>query len=734
MKQFPKILSIVMLLGLLFLSCNNDKKPIAIEGVLDISNKQINDYKIIDLSGDWEFYWKELLTPQNFREEQNPAPLFVEIPRGWETIVTNDINDDPEGYASYRLTIKTHAEDSIFGIRLKRIDAAYKLWVNGVLVSEIGKVAREKLDYIPKWQIQEKTIRSKSNQIELLLQVCNYDFESGGITRNIQLASNETLKSKAKKESGFDFFLLGVMLIISLYHFVLFLLRKSVKSSLYFSILSIFASALVIVSKDYTLSSIFIPEISWSIQVKLEYIFYFSALAFLVLFISSLFFEDNNKLVIRIILGYSAFMSLFVLFSPVSFFMFIYDVIQFLFVAIALYLAYIVYKAHVNKKDGASQSLIGILLLSTAIIHDVIDNKYALNNPKLLPYGYLGFMLIQAYIISSHFIEAIKHSEQLTEEMDFLNNNLENLVKERTAKVEQQKEELMLQSDSLKVANDEIVKINEILEQQGYEMNKKNKALTDSLNYAKRLQTAVLPDINYIKQVLPEHFIFFRPKDIVSGDFFWYGEVDSSWDFDDASSIQILVAADCTGHGVPGAFMTLLGHNFLNVTVNTQEVTDPEQIIYKIDQQVVETLRQNDPNSIKDGMDISVLSIEQDKNLVSFAGAGNPLYYFRNGEFHEIKGSNFGIGGVLKKEKIFLNHKIEYQSGDVFYIFSDGFADQIGGKDGRKFYKKRFKEFLNEIHTLPMEEQNELIEKQFYEWKGDYKQIDDVLVIGIRMP
>ncbi len=141
-------------------------------------------------------------------------------------------------------------------------------------------------------------------------------------------------------------------------------------------------------------------------------------------------------------------------------------------------------------------------------------------------------------------------------------------------------------------------------------MNKKNKALTDSLNYAKRLQTAVLPDPKYLEEVLPEHFILFMPKDIVSGDFYWYGEVDSSWDFDDASSIQVLIAADCTGHGVPGAFMTLLGHNFLNVTVKTQEVTDPEQIIYKLDQQVVETLRQNDPNSIKDGMDISVLSIE----------------------------------------------------------------------------------------------------------------------------
>jgi len=239
--------------------------------------------------------------------------------------------------------------------------------------------------------------------------------------------------------------------------------------------------------------------------------------------------------------------------------------------------------------------------------------------------------------------------------------------------------------------------------------------------------------MNRLNAALPEHFIFFQPKDIVSGDFYWYGEVDSSWDFDDASNIQVLVAADCTGHGVPGAFMTLLGHNFLNVTVNIQQVTDPEQIIYKLDQQIVETLRQQDPASIKDGMDIAVLSIQKEKQLISFSGAGNPLYYFKNGEFNEIKGANYGIGGVLRKEKTFESHKIEYQPGDEFYIFSDGYPDQIGGKDGRKFYKTRFREFLMEIHSKPMEEQGELLRKQFYDWKGDYKQIDDILIIGIRM-
>jgi serine phosphatase RsbU (regulator of sigma subunit) len=734
MNQYFKILLLFVILGALNFSCNKKSEYEVKKGVLDLSQKSINEIGMIDLVGEWEFYWKQLLEPSDFKTDKPSIPLYSKVPESWEDVVTSGVDTKASGYATYRIVIKTNEKDSIFGIRINRIDVAYALWINGELISTAGKVAKTKDSYTPKWSRTEKVVNGTNSQLEIIIQVSNFDFERGGITTPVQLSSGESLKSKIKKDTGIDFFLLGIMLIIALYHLLLYILRRSVISSLYFSILSIFAAALVLIAKDYDLVYLFWPEINWNLHVKTEYGFYFLSLLFLVLFITSLFKEEADKLLVKLIIGFSLFMCVFVAAVPVSIFMVVFALLEWFFIVIAIYLLFIVFKAHVNKKEGSRPSVFGLLLLTMAIIHDVVVNKYSLNGITLLPFGFLGFMLIQAYIISSRFVEAISYSEQLTEEMDFLNNNLEQIVKERTTKVEQQKEELMMQSESLKVANDEIVKINHILEQQGGEMNKKNKALTDSLNYAKRLQSAVLPDPNYLKQALPEHFIFFLPKDIVSGDFYWYGEVDSSWDFDDASSIQILIAADCTGHGVPGAFMTLLGNNFLNVTVNTQEVTDPEQIIYKLDQQVVETLRQNDPHSIKDGMDIAVMSIEQDKNLISFAGAGSPLYYFSDDGFHEIKGANFGIGGVLRKEKVFEPHKVEYKSGDVFYIFSDGYADQIGGKEGRKFYKKRFKEYLSEIYHLPMDEQNRLIEEKFFEWKGDFKQIDDILVIGIRMP
>lgn len=733
MKSILKIFISLFLLGFLFTSCSNGQKIIAKKGIIDLSNEPFSKIGIVDLSGEWEFYWTQLLSPADFTTNKPSSPLYAKIPSSWQSVITNEINTEAQGYATYRLLVKTNPQDSIFMIRINRIDLAYKLWINGDFITAVGKISDNNTGYEPKWSSNSSIFHSKKTEQEIIIQVSNFDFVRGGIVCPIQLSNIEELNASVNKEIGLDFLLLGIMLVIALYHVVLYILRRQVISSLYFAILSFFASALVIISSEFDIVNLFWPGIAWIAQIKLEYIFYFSALIFLVLFISSLFKLEAKKLYIKIVVGYAALMILVVTLSPVSVFMSILSFAEWIFIIIVLYLNYIVYKAIVNQKEGASKSIVGLLFLTLAIINDILVNKYSINGLNLLPFGFLIFMLIQAYIISSKFIEAIKFSEQLTEEMDYLNNNLENIVKDRTSVVELQKEELLVQSESLKVANDEIIKINHILERQGGEMNKKNKALTDSLNYAKRLQTAVLPDPKYLEEVLPEHFILYMPKDIVSGDFYWYGEVDSSWDFDDASSIQVLIAADCTGHGVPGAFMTLLGHNFLNVTVKTQEVTDPEQIIYKLDQQVVETLRQNDPTSIKDGMDISVLSIEQDKNIISFAGAGSPLYYFKNGEFNEIKGANFGIGGVLRKEKVFEPHKLEYEAGDVFYIFSDGYPDQIGGKEGRKFYKKRFKELLEEINGKPMAEQKKLLEENFFKWKGDYKQIDDILVIGLRM-
>ncbi len=728
-----KILFLFILFSTLFFSCSKGIKEVAVQGVIDISDRSINELGFVSLSGEWEFYWNQLLVPEDFKSGKPISKSYCHVPGSWKIAGKGDESTLKYGCATYRLIVKTNPQDNEFAIQLNRIDVAYKIWINGQFIGSLGETGNSRDNTLAKWGSTENIFTSNLSEQEIIIQVSNYNYIRGGIAKNIVLAPSEKMKDIAMKDIGRDFLLLGIMLIIGLYHLVLFFFRKSVKSSLFFSILSFFACALIVISSNFDIVYLYWPDLSWALQIKLEYSFYYLALLFLILFIVSLFESDSQILYTKVGLAFLVLLAILVGLIPTATFINLLGMIELLFVLVSLMLLFIVIKAVLQRKEGAKHTLVGLSLLSLSIISDVLTSKYSAESIVLFPYGFLSFMLIQAYIISARFTEAISYSELLTEEMDYLNNNLEEIVKDRTFKIEHQKEELTVQSESLKVANDEIVKINMILERQGGEMNKKNRALTDSLNYAKRLQSAVLPDANFLKEVLPEHFIFFQPKDIVSGDFYWYGEV-SSWDFDDAGTTQVLIAADCTGHGVPGAFMTLLGHNFLNVTVNIQQQTDPEQIIIKLDQQIIDTLKQNDPNSIRDGMDISVLSIEKEKQLIRYAGAGNPLYYYSKGEFNEIKGAAFGVGGQMRKEKVFPpHHKIEYQPGDVFYIFSDGYPDQIGGKDGRKFYKTRFRELLAEIHTKPMEKQGEILKQQFNDWKGDYKQIDDILVIGIRM-
>ncbi|MBN1252753.1 MAG: SpoIIE family protein phosphatase [Bacteroidales bacterium] len=697
---------------------------------LDISDKSIEKYGIYDLNGQWEFYPNKLFTPADFVEKEKITKNFEFVPELWNNY--SDFDSNPINFATYRLIIKKHKTDSVFGLRINKINSAYKIWVNGKIIEEVGVVGDTQKKTKPIRFASANFFRTYSEQIEIVIQVSNFCHNKGGIVKSIQLAASENLIKSENKRLAIDFFFFGLMLIIGFYHIVLFMLRRDVYSSLFFALLTLSAAVHLAVGGDFKIINLIYQDLSWNLQLRLDFLFYYFIFLFFALFIVSMFKQEASKLFVWVIYGFIGIMSLVVIFTKPLIFtstLFIFE----LFIVIAIvYLMFVIIKSSVKQVEGAKHTLLGAFVLAAAIVYDILNQQMLISSNEIVPYALVLFILIESYLISSRFSKAYLYSEELTQELDYVNNNLEQLVKERTLVVEAQKEELSNKSKSLQIANNEIGKINEILEEQSEDINKKNKALTDSLNYAKRLQEAVLPDENYLKERLPEHFIYFNPKDIVSGDFYWYGEVESSWDFDEANSLKILIAADCTGHGVPGAFMTLLGNNFLHLIVNIQEVVDPEQILYKLDQLVIETLKQRESGTMKDGMDIAVIILDEEKKIISFAGAGNPLFYIRNNELIELRGSNFGIGGVLRKEKIFEPYKVQYEEGDVFYIFSDGYFDQIGGGEGRKFYKKRFKELLLKIHTMPLDEQKERLSTVFERWKSDKKQIDDVLVIGLK--
>ncbi|MBL3656462.1 SpoIIE family protein phosphatase [Fulvivirga sediminis] len=257
------------------------------------------------------------------------------------------------------------------------------------------------------------------------------------------------------------------------------------------------------------------------------------------------------------------------------------------------------------------------------------------------------------------------------------------------------------------------------------EIQNKNKKIADSINYAKRIQNAILPNNVVINKVLPDSFILYKPKDVVSGDFPWYVQVGED---------IYMAAVDCTGHGVPGALLSLIGYFLLNDIVRSRKISDPGLILDQLDEGVTTTLRQDqDDSKTKDGMDIALCKINVKKQTVEYSGAHRPLYVIKDGEMQEIKGNKFAIGGgIYKNQTNFTNHKISLSKGDSFFFCSDGFPDQFGGPDNRKFGPKRTRELISEIHDKPMQEAYKIIDKEWEDWKSDEKQTDDVLLIGIK--
>jgi phosphoserine phosphatase RsbU/P len=275
---------------------------------------------------------------------------------------------------------------------------------------------------------------------------------------------------------------------------------------------------------------------------------------------------------------------------------------------------------------------------------------------------------------------------------------LEEKVKERTVKIEKQKEEI--------------------------EEQKKN--IMDSIYYARRIQNAILPSFNFIDKYLQHYFILYMPKDIVSGDFYWVHEADG---------LFMIAAVDCTGHGVPGAFMSIVGFNQLNHAVTVEKARSAGSILDELNKGVISTLNENKMDeSIKDGMDMSLCIFNFKSGKAQFAGANNPLYLIRNKELIRYKGDRFPIGAFEGIEpQSFTNNEFDIIPGDCYYLFSDGYADQFGGPDNKKLRYKRLEEFLLEVNDRPMDVQKEFLRTKLLEWKSDNDQVDDILVMGIKV-
>lgn len=259
------------------------------------------------------------------------------------------------------------------------------------------------------------------------------------------------------------------------------------------------------------------------------------------------------------------------------------------------------------------------------------------------------------------------------------------------------------------------------------EIEKKNKQILDSINYASHIQEAILPFEKAMQKNLPESFVFYKPRDIVSGDFYWFSEHENR---------TFIAAIDCTGHGVPGAFMSMIGNTLLNEIINEKEILDPAEVLKLLNKKVIFTLNQdNDEQGFsEDGMDITLCCYDKTKNSIEIALANHSAVIFQGGTQHIIEGDLFSIGGNIEpiSDIEFQNHTIKLDKPTTLYMYSDGFQDQFGGQKKQKYMASRFLKLLHSLQNKEFMEHGKLLEDEFLHWKGDEKQIDDILVIGIK--
>jgi serine phosphatase RsbU (regulator of sigma subunit) len=411
---------------------------------------------------------------------------------------------------------------------------------------------------------------------------------------------------------------------------------------------------------------------------------------------------------------------------------------------------------------GTACMLLGgaVMLLASLDYYDL---------PMKMYYFQWGIVL-QVLVFSFALSERFKQSEQDKQRMqrtliDQLQENhvlhtkvqreLEAEVGKRTAEIQEQQSILQEKNQEIELQHAEI-------SAQKHKLEHTNKHITDSITYASRIQTAMLHAYRQIETNFKDAFIFFKPKDIVSGDFFWYAEVTSlvrneqpvmvahsqhsrrvaralpapqlAQAHSYISHLKVVISADCTGHGVPGAFMTVLGNAILNEVVNENRITEPDEILYELDKKIIAMLKQgNSEKQIQDGMDIIVMVYDEENKKLSVSCAKNPLYYVRDFELHTIPASKSAIGYSTKDaQKDFDKQIIMVQEDDIFYATSDGFQDQFGGPDNRKYMTKRMKELFLKISHLPMKAQKDKLEEEFTTWKANHVQTDDVVIVGLK--
>jgi len=683
------------------------------KGVLDLSACPIEDLDLIKMQGEWEFHWKTFIDPKTDSAYSSEKPCeYIKVPLIWNGKIIAGHRIDGIGYASYRLKVLLPATISKpLGIKLLNVATACEVYVNGQKIGRIGTVGKTKNEMNPEYCAQLIYLPPSLSRLNIVIYVSNFHHRKGGLCDEMLFGTLDKLVFKQEKTYFIIFFMLGTISFMALYHLGLFITRKGEVSMLYFSLICLLVALRIAVTSERVICML---THDYSLIIRLEYITFYSTLALLFMFFRRLFPLDFPLLLTKVIAVISLMFNLLLFFPPLFFSHTVFAFQIFIFFISLLIFWYII-KALYQKREGAKILFWGWIVLFLSIVNDILHVDELYYSDHYIYWGVFFFIFFQSFLLSKRFSTAFKLSEQLAQKLDDTNVNLEKIVEERTKKVEDQYR---------------------LLEEQNYKIKDFNTRITDSINYAQRIQSALLPSDQQLQEAFPESFNIFIPKDIVSGDFYWMKQTDD---------LIYLVLADCTGHGVPGSLMSMLGISLLNENLLREDIGTPASLLERMRDNIKHLLHQTGEfGEMNDGMDMAICMFDKRTQQLQFAGAHNPIYIFRENldvltdsyhskyTFFELKPNSMPVG-VYPNEMPFINHTFCLKENDTIYLFSDGFADQFGGESNRKYTTRRFKELLANVQSLNISDQKDYIFKEFETWKRDYEQIDDVSILGLRM-
>lgn len=686
------------------------------EGVLNLKNWNPETDKAIELSGEWKIFWEQFLSSEDIQSNNYKHYKHINQPGTWNRFNYHGRKLPAHGYATlYLLIVLPDSYPEELSIHTGVANTAYNFYVNDILLYQQGKIGKSKKEMTPKRNPGIIRFKTESDSIHIIMQISNYYDHSGGAWSSFFIGSEEQIAKRRYGLLFFDLFLIGAIFIIALYHLGLYFTRRKEYSALFFSIFAFLILIRIFVTGESFLLYLF-PETSWKLIVHTEYLSFFISPLFFLLFIKQILFEDIPRMFVKIVIIVSLIFELIVIFLPVNYFTTTLRAFQIFTVTIGLIAFYYMVKAAILNRKGARILLIGFLVFFTTVIHDILYSAQLITSIFLSPFGMFIFIFSQAYLLSVNFARSFSKSERLTDELIYINENLEIIVDERTSEIQQQKAEMQSQAENLLMANEKISK-------QKNELEDKGKQIESSINYARRIQSAVFPSDTWMKDIINDYFVLLKPRDIVSGDFFWLKK---------QNDFLLIAVGDCTGHGVPGAFLSLLGVAFLNEILRHSELPDAAEVLEKLRTQFIEALHQ-DERGIKagDGIDMAFIVYNTKTGNLQYSGANNPAYYIYDEEFVDFKPVINPIG-KYPFEKPFLNTNIQSNKNGIIYLFSDGFYDQINA-DYIKIKRGRFKTLIKNVSSFDMQRQKEMLEAYFENWKKNQKQIDDVLVMGIKL-